>query len=54
MIKKSKGGKGKKEEERNKAVALLHKSQPDYFNVSVLSRIFQRNRKTIYGILEYK
>ena len=50
--KKAKGGKGKREEERNLAVTTLFKVDKEKFNPSVLSRVFERDRKTIYGILE--
>lgn len=52
VTKKAKGGKGKREDERNEAVATLFKVDKEKFNPSVLSRIFERDRKTIYGILE--
>lgn len=49
---KPKGGFKKREEERNEAVVTLYKLNKDYFNVSVLSRVFERDRKTIYQILD--
>ena len=52
ITKKAKGGKGKREVERNQALATLFKVDKEKFNVSVLSRVFERDRSTIYGILE--
>lgn len=49
--KKSRGGQGKEATLRNQAVVVLHTTAPTHFNIYQLSRLFERDRKTISDII---
>lgn len=51
-MKKSKGGQGKREIIRNKALVILKQADPIIFNLYTLGKLFNRDPKTISGILE--
>lgn len=49
---KAKGGRGKVEYLRNKAIVTLYESDPKLYNTNTLGKLFSRDRKTIKGVLE--
>ena len=51
-ITKAKGGRGKVELLRNKAIVTLFETDPKSYNTNTLGKLFSRDRKTIKGILE--
>ena len=51
-IPKPKGGRGKVESLRNKAIVTLFETDQDLYNTNTLGKLFGRDRKTIKGILE--
>lgn len=50
-IPKPKGGRGKVEWLRNKAIVTLYETDPKLYNTNTLGKLFGRDRKTIKGIL---
>jgi hypothetical protein len=48
---RSKGGRGKLEVLRNRAVIDLHQLDPKTYNTNTLGKLFDRHRKTIQGVL---
>ena len=51
-ITKAKGGRGKVELLRNKAITILYEADPKSYNTNTLGKLFSRDRKTIKGIIE--
>ncbi|MCX6788428.1 MAG: hypothetical protein NTZ36_00915 [Candidatus Jorgensenbacteria bacterium] len=51
-IPKAKGGRGKVELLRNKAIVTLYETDPKSYNTNTLGKLFSRDRKTVKGILE--
>lgn len=51
-LEKSKGGRGVSEKLRNEAILNLRKIDRKYYTPYKLGKIFQRDRKTISGILQ--
>ncbi len=51
-ITKSIGGRGKVELLRNKAIVTLYETDPKSYNTNTLGKLFNRDRKTIKGIIE--
>ncbi len=51
-ITKPKGGRGKVEILRNKAIVTLYETDPKSYNTNTLGKLFSRDRKTIQGIIE--
>jgi len=51
-IPKAKGGRGKVELIRNKAIVTLYETDPKSYNTNTLGKLFSRDRKTVKGILE--
>lgn len=51
-ITKAKGGRGKVELLRNKAITILYEADPKSYNTNTLGKLFNRDRKTIKGIIE--
>jgi hypothetical protein len=51
-IPKAKGGRGKVELLRNKAIVTLFETDPKSYNTNTLGKLFSRDRKTVKGILE--
>ena len=49
---KAKGGRGKVEILRNKAIVTLYETDQKLYNTNTLGKLFNRDRKTIKGILE--
>jgi len=49
---KSKGGKGKSEALRNRAVKTLNMLNKKEWNASTLGKLFERHRKTIADIIK--
>lgn len=52
ITKKSKGGKGKAETLRNDAIKTLNKVSKKRWNTYTLGKLFERDPKTVSGILE--
>ena len=51
-IPKPKGGRGKVEWLRNKAIVTLYETDQKLYNTNTLGKLFGRDRKTVKGILE--
>ena len=51
-IPKAKGGRGKVDLLRNKAIVTLYETDPTSYNTNTLGKLFSRDRKTVKGILE--
>jgi hypothetical protein len=51
-IPKAKGGRGKVELLRNKAIVTLYETDPKSYNTNTLGKLFSRDRKTVKGIIE--
>jgi hypothetical protein len=49
---KAKGGRGKVEILRNKAIVTLYEVDKKLYNTNTLGKLFSRDRKTIKGIIE--
>lgn len=49
---KAKGGRGKVELLRNKAIVTLYETDQKLYNTNTLGKLFNRDRKTIMGIIE--
>ncbi len=49
---KAKGGRGKVEILRNKAIVTLYETDQKLYNTNTLGKLFGRDRKTIMGIIE--
>ena len=49
---KARGGRGKVEMLRNKAIVTLYETDHKLYNTNTLGKLFSRDRKTVKGILE--
>jgi hypothetical protein len=52
MKKSNKGGRGKQEELRNRAIVILNEVEPETFSLGKLAELFGRGKTTIQQIVD--